>query len=84
MSEIIYPSVDLFVYQLESALGASEEKTKADAGEFLANFPSEYQDKVAEAVNSPVLSSSDLVPFFSKPNHIFCRSRSGAKSATIL
>lgn len=38
MSQIIYPSLDLFVYQLAEGLGADKNKITADKQAFLANF----------------------------------------------
>ena len=71
--KIIYPSVDLFVYQLAFGLGADEDKTKANAKKFLANFPEELQEQagtkieVLEKQEKLGILQSDLTFFCDRP-----------------
>lgn len=63
MRQVIYPSLDLFVYQLAEGLGADDDKIKADKQAFLKNLAGVSPEKLSEVEKSLDQESDELKYF---------------------
>lgn len=62
MNEIIYPTVDLYLYQLRSGLGDSEADIAKNRQKFLSILPEKLQEKLAQTPPETESNYQELLP----------------------
>ncbi len=59
MNEIIYPSIDLFLYQISSGLGDSKEKISQNRQQFLTILPDKSKEQLLEIYSTEEISAEN-------------------------